>query len=394
MGVLVTYEDITESRRMEDELHKAQKLESLGLLAGGIAHDFNNLMGGIFGYIDLALATSQDGRVSGYLSSAIGGIDRARSLTGQLLTFSKGGAPVLETGDLASAIRNSCKFALSGSNVSCVIDIGENLWPCDFDGNQIGQVIDNIIINAQQAMPMGGSVVVSAKNVQAKAGEIGTLPAGSYVKVSILDSGIGIPQEILPRIFDPFFTTKQKGSGLGLSICHSIIMRHNGWIDVESAQGKGATFHIYLPASAVTPAAPPVPKHAPMHRGDGRILIMDDEELIRLSASKLAEVLGYSAVSTRNGKETVALLQEELKAGRSFAAVLLDLTIPGGMGGKEVVAEIRKINAEIPLFVLSGYSTDPVMTDPDKYGFTGSLCKPFTIGEMSELFNRHLKAKS
>src|SRR5271157_1405411 len=393
IGVLGTYEDITERKRMEEELHKAQKLESLGLLAGGIAHDFNNLMGGIFGNIDLALASSKDSIVSNYLSTAIGAIDRARNLTGQLLTFAKGGAPIREIGDLSPVIRNSSNLALSGSNVSCVFTMADDLWLCNFDKNQISQVIDNIVINAQQAMPMGSTVLISAINNILKTNEKGTLKAGNYVKISIKDSGVGIPESILPRIFDPFFTTKHKGSGLGLSICHSIVKKHDGWIDVESAPGKGATFHIYLPASLETSAQLSPQKPVSIHKGSGRILILDDEEIIRQSVGKMLNILGYSVECKRDGKETLAFLTEEIRAGRSFAAILLDLTIPGGMGGRAVALEIQKLNIKIPLFVTSGYSNDPVMSSPNNYGFTDSICKPFTIDEFAAMLNRHLQKR-
>ena len=391
IGVLGTYEDITERKRMEEELYKAQKLESLGLLAGGIAHDFNNLLGGIFSHIDLARAASKDGAVSNYLSTAVGAIERARNLTGQLLTFAKGGAPVLETGDLSPVIRNSSRLALSGSNVSCAFNIPDGLWSCNFDKNQIGQVIDNMVINARAAMPEGGVIIISVINISLKEGEKGALRAGNYVKISIHDDGIGIPEDVLPKIFDPFFTTKEKGNGLGLSICHSIVKRHDGWIDVESAPGKGTTFHLYLPASRKTSMELPPQKPASFHKGSGRILIMDDEEIIRQSVAKILDTLGYSVECRRNGKETLAFLTEEIKAGRSFSAILLDLTVPGGMGGKEVALEIRKLNIKTPLFVTSGYSNDPVMSNPNKYGFTDSICKPFTIDDLAAMLNRHLR---
>ncbi len=392
IGFIAVNRDITERNRMEHELRRAQKLESLGLLAGGIAHDFNNLMGGVFGYIDLALTCSKDGAVSQYLSSAMGAIDRARGLTGQLLTFSKGGAPVRETGDLAPVVRDACTFALSGSNVSCAVTMPEDLWACNFDKNQISQVIGNIVINAQQAMPAGGTVTVCAANTSLKAGEKGSLQAGAYVKISIHDEGTGIAEHILPRIFDPFFTTKQKGSGLGLSICHSIVRRHDGWIDAQPRQGKGATFHIYLPALSKASPYPAPPKAVSVHRGSGRILIMDDEEVILRSLAKIIGSMGYSVECRREGKETLAILNEEIRAGRPFDAIILDLTVPGGMGGKEVAAEIRKMNLGIPVFVASGYSNDPAVAHPDRYGFTDSICKPFTIDELAAMFNRHVHA--
>jgi two-component system, cell cycle sensor histidine kinase and response regulator CckA len=396
--ILSFFYDITDRIRAEEEhlkyeqqLQQNQKLESLGVLAGGIAHDFNNLMSGIFGYIDLARSSSKDKNVTGYLSTAMGIIDRARNLTQQLLTFAKGGAPVREIGSLVPVIREGSQFALSGSNVSCVLDIDERLWFCNFDKNQIGQVLDNILINAQQAMPMGGTISIAAKNISLRAEEKGNLQAGKYVKISVHDTGIGIPKEILPHIFDPFFTTKQKGSGVGLAISHSIVKRHGGSIEVESEPGNGTTFHIYLPASGETPATSFSSKPASIHRGIGRILIMDDEEIIRNSLEKILSSMGYSVVCRKDGAETLSFFVEETNAGRSFAAILLDLTVPGGMGGKETAVEIRKLNTDIPLFVTSGYSEDPVIADPENYGFTDSIRKPFTIEELTLMLGRYLK---
>jgi PAS domain S-box-containing protein len=248
--------DITERKKTEEEhlkyeqqLQQNQKLESLGILAGGIAHDFNNLMGGIFGYIDIANENSNDSHVSSNLSKAMDTIERARALTRQLLTFAKGGSPILQTGTLSPFLRETVQFALSGSNVSCRYDIPKELLACIFDVHQIGQVIDNLIINAQQAMPSGGTIEVSARNIMLEEKAHPKLPKGNYVKVAVKDGGIGIPEEIISKIFDPFFTTKSKGHGLGLATCYSIMKKHGGCIDVESEPGRGSTFTVYLPAS-------------------------------------------------------------------------------------------------------------------------------------------------
>lgn len=389
IGVVLVFRDITEKQKLLETSQRNQKLESLGILAGGIAHDFNNLMGGIFGYIDLARSASKDKNVSNYLSTVMGTLDRARSLTQQLLTFAKGGAPVQKTTLLFPIIQETAQFALSGSNISCRYDIAKNLWPCIIDKNQICQVIDNIIINAQQAMPAGGTVEMSARNISLGDKEHQMLQKGNYVRISIKDQGIGISKKMLSRIFDPFFTTKPKGHGLGLATCYSIINRHGGAIDVESVLDEGSTFHLYLPASpepAILDAVTGV-----KHNGSGRILIMDDEEIIRMYAEKSLTTLGYSVVCTKDGKETLNFFIEETNSGRSFAAIILDITIPGGMGGKETIVEIRKLNTEIPVFVVSGYSEDPAMADPANYGFTDSLCKPFTMAELSEMLNKNMK---
>jgi PAS domain S-box-containing protein len=384
-------QDITEQKRAEEALQRAQKLDSLGILAGGIAHDFNNLLGGIFGYIDLACGDSTEEPVISSLSKALSCMDRARGLTQQLLTFAKGGAPVKKPAQLFPFIQEAAQFALSGSDVTCRIDVTPDLWVCNVDKNQIGQVIDNLMINAQQAMPMGGIIDLAACNVPQGAKRPPALDAGNYVKISVKDRGIGMPPELLPRIFDPFFTTKAKGHGLGLSTCYSIIHRHGGCIDVESEPGKGSTFYIFLPASgeSVLPAAE---QAEAKHRGTGTILIMDDEESMRNAMRDILEMFGYRVVCKQDGRDAIGFFVEETKAKRKIAAMILDLTVPGGMGGKEAIGEIRKLCSEIPVFVVSGYAEDPVMANPSAYGFTASLCKPFRTAELARMLSRYLNA--
>ncbi len=382
--------DITQQKRMEEELQKSQKLESLGLLAGGIAHDFNNLMGGIFGYIDMASEDTKEPKVSSYLAKALTTIDRARALTQQLLTFAKGGAPIKKTERLFPFVQETAQFALSGSTVSASFQIQENLWSCNTDKNQIGQVIDNIIINAQQAMPTGGRIAVSAQNVSLTEKQHSTLAAGDYVKLSIKDQGVGIPQEFLPRIFDPFYTTKPKGHGLGLATCYSIVNRHGGCIEVESEPGKGSTFHVYLPAS-VNSVSAAAQESIATFRGTGTFLVVDDEEVVREVIGDMLESLGYSVILKVNGEDAVAWFTEEIKAKRTLAGMIFDLTIPGGMGGKEAIGEIRKLCLKTPVFVASGYAVDPVMSSPKDYGFSGSICKPFRKVKLVKMLGENMK---
>jgi PAS domain S-box-containing protein len=381
--------DITERKRMEEELQKAQKLDSLGILAGGIAHDFNNLLTGIYGYIELVRSVSKDEKAVEYLEETIATMARARALTQQLLTFAKGGAPVQRITPLLPLIQETVRFALSGSNVSCRFSLAKDLRQCNIDKNQIGQVIDNIIINAQQAMPDGGCIDVSAINVSLEGKERPSLAKGDYVMIAIRDRGIGMPKEVVHRIFDPFYTTKAKGHGLGLATCYSIIKRHGGYIDVESEPGKGSTFRVYLPASM----EPVVADTATIvkHRGVGTVMVMDDEDVIRNTLRKMLESLGYAVVCKNDGKEAIDFYMAETKAKRRFAAMIFDLTIAGGTGGIEAIEAIRKLNKEIPVFVVSGYTDDPVMNNPAAYGFTASICKPFTIAELSEMLNRFIK---
>jgi PAS domain S-box-containing protein len=381
-------ENITDRKRMEEELQKNQKLESLGVLAGGIAHDFNNLLAGIFGNIDLARSVSKDAQAIEYLKATLATMNRARALTLQLLTFAKGGAPVQKITPLIPFIQETARFALSGSNISCVFSMEENLRPCNIDKNQIGQVIDNIVINALQAMPSGGVIEISAGNILLGEKEHPSLVKGDYIKVSVKDTGIGIPKDIMPRIFDPFYTTKTKGHGLGLATCYSIIKRHGGAIDVESEPGKGSVFHVYLPASsqpASEDAAMPVVKQS----GGGTVIVADDEEILRVTVQKMLESIGYSAVCKNDGGEAVDFYVRETAAGRRVAAMIFDLTIPGGMGGVEAVQEIRKLDKDLPVFVASGYADNSVMKNPVRYGFTASICKPFTIAELSEMLKKN-----
>ncbi len=380
--------DITERKRMQETLQRAQKLESLGVLAGGIAHDFNNLLTGIFAYIDLARSVSKEAQTKEYLEATMATINRARSLTMQLLTFAKGGAPIQKTTPLVPFIQEAAQFALSGSNTSCKFFLAENLWSCNIDKNQIAQVIDNIVINAQQAMPNGGTIEIVAENISLEKKEHPPLDKGDYVKVSIKDFGIGIPKDIMPRIFDPFYTTKMKGHGLGLATCYSIITRHGGSIDVESEPGKGSTFHVYLPASleAVAANAGTVSRH----KGSGTVIVMDDEEVIRAALRQMLGSLGYSVVCKNDGKDAIDSYINETRVNNQLSAMILDLTVPGGMGGIEAVREIRKLNKDIPIFVASGYADDPVIKNPIEHGFTAGISKPFTIAELSEMLNRFI----
>jgi len=388
--------DITDLKRAESDklaveqyLQRAQRLESLGVLAGGIAHDFNNILTGIFGFTDLARSQAKDAMAVEYLSQAMESLDRAKALTQQLLTFSKGGVPIKKIASVSLLIRETCQFTLSGSNVKCNFFIPEDLWTCNIDRNQIGQVIQNLILNATQAMPMGGTIEVSAANVHLGARDHPTLKEGNFVVITIKDQGMGISEEMVSRIFDPFFTTKTKGHGLGLAISHSIISRHDGAINVQSELGKGAAFHIYLPAcegflveSAGNAAA--------RHTGTGRILVMDDEEGVRRLISRMLQSFGYSVIGKENGKDTLDFFMEETRNNRSFAAMILDLTIPGGMGGKEVAEEIRRTNSELPLFVASGYAENEIVAHPEEHGFTASIPKPFKMVELMELLEKHL----
>jgi PAS domain S-box-containing protein len=389
IGVVLVFRDTTEKQRLLANIQRADKLQSLGVLAGGLAHDFNNLLGGIFGYLELAMShIGPNEKSRRYVEKAMTTFNRAKDLTQQLLTFSKGGAPRRKTGALAPVLRENTLFALSGSNISPSFALADDLWLCDFDENQIGQVVDNLVINAQQSMPLGGSIIVAAQNVRLTAESSVPLAGGNYIRFSITDSGTGIPPNILPRIFDPFFTTKQKGSGLGLTTVYSIVEKHNGTITVDSKQDKGTTFHVYLPASEQK-IVEDRPQDDTKHRGNGRILVMDDEEAIRETTQDMLESLGYEVVCAQDAQEAIDCYETAAAGGTPFDAVIMDLTVPGGMGGKEGIRKLREKYPNVTAFVSSGYSNDPVLANPKDHGFTDKLQKPFRLDELSRLLHRY-----
>ena len=386
--VLIT--DITARRKLEEELVKAQKLESLGTLAGGLAHDFNNLLTSILGNIYLAKMDARPGDgIYERLDAAERASERARGLTQQLLTFSRGGAPLKVTISIRNAMRDIVSFALHGSKSNCEFSLPDDLWSIEADEGQLNQVINNLVMNADQSMPEGGTVTVSCRNRTLEADSGLPLPPGNYVTISVADRGTGIPTENLGKIFDPYFTTKQKGSGLGLATAYSIIKRHNGHIAVESVEGAGTTFHIYLPAlDRVLPAEPATA--GATRPGAGAILIMDDDEMVRETAGKVLAHLGYTAFYARDGAEAIAAYEQARAEGRPFDAVIMDLTIPGGMGGKEAVKRLRELDPSVKAIVSSGYSDDPVMANYAEYGFNGVVSKPYTIHKLGETIRKAL----
>lgn len=377
--------ELSEREKLEDEIIKARKLESIGVLAGGIAHDFNNILTSILGNISLVKHyLKSDEMLTKMISNAEMASLRAKDLTQQLLTFSKGGAPIKQSTSIAELVRDSVSFVLKGSNVKCNFCIQDDLFPVEVDVGQINQVINNLIINADQAMPDGGIITISCENAIISGKHPLSIKAGNYVKVSVSDQGIGIPEKYLSKIFDPYFTTKEKGSGLGLATTYSIINKHDGYINVESEVGMGTTFHLYIPASVTsTKAAAHEEMNVTIKNGQGKILVMDDEMLVRNTLQELISHLGYDVLCAKDGNETLSLYKEAIKNGSPFDLVIMDLIIPGGMGGKETIKKLIEIHPEVKAIVSSGYSNDPIMANFKTYGFSGVLKKPVTINELS-----------
>ena len=384
-GVVLVFRDITELRTLQEEQLKVAKLESIGILAGGIAHDFNNLLTAIMGNIGLARRyVEPQGKAFERLDEAEKASVRAKDLTQQLLTFSKGGAPIKKTAVISELIKETAAFALSGSDVRLELSLPEDLWAVEVDEGQMSQVIQNIVINANEAMPAGGTLHISARNTAIQRLGALPLPKGNYVQIDIKDEGIGMSKRQLARLFEPYYTTKQKGSGLGLATAYSIIKNHAGYITADSTQNVGTTFHIYLPASSKpTPVKKKSAREKPV-RGKGRILVMDDEEIIRLLLSRMLTLAGYHVEPTKDGAEAVELYRKAKESGQPFDAVILDLTVPGGMGGKGTVKKLLEIDPHAKVIVSSGYATDPIMSEYKKYGFSAVVTKPYSVSQMEE----------
>lgn len=395
IGVVLVFRDVTEKVHFAEEILKAKKLESIGVLAGGIAHDFNNILAAILGNLNLAKIQMADfPDTAQLLHQAEKASLRAKNLTQQLLTFAKGGAPVRQLTSIADIIRESASFVLRGSNVNCEFNLADDLWLGEIDPGQISQVIQNMVINARQAMPEGGTVTITCRN-RAKAKGYEDPDFAGFLEISLSDSGIGIPENYLDKIFDPYFSLKHQGSGLGLAICHSIVRNHNGRIEVKSSPGKGTTFTILLPAAKGTPSqSVPEEKAILTSARKAKILLMDDEEIVRTVVIKMLDHLGFAGVPAKDGEEAIRLYQEAGKSGKPFDAVIMDLTIPGGMGGKQAVKHLLAMDGTAKVIVSSGYSNDPIMADFQAYGFCAAIGKPFQIDELVRVFNQLLGSET
>ena len=397
IGLVLAFRDASDAIRIQEERTKASKLESLGLLAGGIAHDFNNILTAILGNISLARHTGLDEETDDALVAAEEACVRARQLTQQLLTFAKGGAPIKKSVGIDRIVMESIRMALSGATASWIADIDPALWAVHADEGQLIQVFNNVIINAKQAMPHGGRIGVKAENLSEPEDrwEFGLrVKAGPYVRVSIADEGVGISADDLPRIFDPYFSTKPTGTGLGLATSRSIVKNHGGYIAVGSEVGRGTIIQVCLPASLAKRRDEQPHTHLTTTTGSGRLLVLDDEQPIRRLAIRLLGALGYEATAVSTGSAAIEQYTRAREEGRPFDLVLLDLTIPGELGGSEVLRVLKTIDPDVKAIVVSGYAGDNVLANYRDYGFKAVVTKPFTIDELSatliEVANTHV----
>ena len=385
VGVVLVFRDVTDQVRVEAELQRVERLSSLGVMAGGIAHDFNNFLMGILGSLSMIQSISTEAQVQDLVVEGENAAMRARELTNQLLTFAKGGLPIRKPISITRLLRETIGFTLRGSKVGYTLAAPDDVWLVDIDEGQIGQVIGNLVINADQAMPGGGTIRIECRNHAVVEGNSLPLAPGRYVEVAIIDEGTGIPDGLLPRIFDPFFTTKQKGSGLGLSTSFSIVKKHDGHITVSSVLGEGSTFTVFLPASGVRPSSQPAAVAPPPSSRRVKVLVMDDDPTVREVVGHMLTALGSVVDVVRDGAEAIERVRDARLAGEQYDVVFLDLTVPGGMGGIEAVARIREIDGSVKVVASSGYSTDAVMSDFRAHGFDAALPKPYNMKMLKEL---------
>ncbi|MFQ5979960.1 MAG: response regulator [Candidatus Heimdallarchaeota archaeon] len=380
-------QELKKSLLVQERL-RFQKLESLGVLAGGIAHDFNNILLTIFSNIALAkMDIDPKSPAFEAIEESEKAYSRIKAQTRQLLTFAKGGVPIKEVASINRLLRKTAKFALSGSNLKLIFSISDDLWPVYVDSNQIGQIMHNLILNSQHAQPNGGIIEIKGENIVLGSDE--RIPGGQrnskWIKIALKDTGSGIPEKHLEKIFDPYFTTKHEGRGLGLATVYSILKNHGGHIKVKSAEGVGTTITFYLPASDKVPVKNEISEPTTPFTGERRILLMDDDEILLSSISRLLLRQGFKVKCARDGLEAIEMYKQALQSSQPYDAVIMDLVVPGGMGGKESMQKLIEIDPDIKAIVSSGYSDDPVMADYEKYGFCGVLPKPYKIRELATL---------
>ena len=387
LGVVIVFRDVTEKQRMEEELLTARKLESVGTLAGGVAHDFNNLLAVILGNISFAkMLTDPSNKIYERLTDAENATIKGKELTYRLLTFSRGSESSKKVASLKGIIKDSARLTLSGSNIKCTFSFPDDLQQVEIDEEQIRQVIHNIVLNAKETMSRGGKIKIRADNITLGPEDTIPLPEGNYVKISVEDHGGGISEEDLSRIFDPYFTTKEignvKGMGLGLAICYSIVKNHGGFMTAESQQGVGTIVHVYLPAYKDETHTAQIRREKPVYGGSCKVLYMDDENALREVAGEMLGHIGYNVEFARDGAEAIKMYSDAVTTEKPFDIVIMDLTIPDGMGGAEAAQKLYEIDPRVKAIVSSGYTNDPIIKDFKKYKFSGVITKPFDVDEL------------
>jgi len=392
MGYIYIVQDITDRKRVEEELVRVEKLRGLSTLAGGIAHDFNNILTSVLGNLSLAKLYGDDpGKLQTILERTEQAARKATGLTTQLLTFSKGGEPIQRQVEVRELLRGALDFALSGSNVNYRLQLAKNIYPVSIDLDQMNQAVQNIIINAVQAMPEGGTLIVTAENmIIDRSNRVPGLAGRYYVRIRFADQGVGISEEELSKVFDPFFTTKASGSGLGLATTYSIVRRHKGAVSLESTPDEGTTVIIYLPAEITSDEEPVTTATGLSGATRGRVLVMDDESGIREVCTEFLHYLGFEAVEAEDGETACRMYKEAHQAGEPIDAVIMDLTIPGGMGGQEAIRELLQYDENVRAIVSSGYSTSPVMANYRDYGFRGVVSKPYQMEDLKKVLEQVL----
>ncbi|MBU0677172.1 MAG: PAS domain S-box protein [Verrucomicrobia bacterium] len=387
-AMLVQIRDVGARRKAEQEAVRSAKVESLELVAGGVAHDFNNILTAVIGNLSFVrLEQTLNERASAALNDAELAAARAQSLTQQLLSFAKGGPPTKKVGSLSEVIRDTIQFILSGSRSKCHFIIPDDLWSVNMDEGQISQVIENLAINASQSMSEGGNLFIHVENLVLDERDVQNLPnlqPGKHVRITLTDEGCGIPADVLVRIFDPYFTTKENGNGLGLAVCRDVIRKHDGYINVRSTAGKGTIFTIYLPALGLTATDASQEKKV-IKRGSGRVLVMDDEESIRMVLKRMLQKLGYEADMCPDGEAAVRLYREAMESNHPYGAVLLDMTIVGGMGGEATFEQLKEMDPSVKAIVSSGYVDNEMLTQYIGKGFTGAAPKPYSAQKLSQI---------
>jgi signal transduction histidine kinase/ActR/RegA family two-component response regulator len=384
--------DIDDRRKMEEEIIRSEKMKSIGILAGGIAHDFNNLLAVMLGNVSLIRVGGVRGE---RLHHLIGEVEKAciksRDLTRELMTFTRNVEVVAGDVPVGEIIRESAEFTLHGSNIRCEIDIVTGTRAVRGDRSQIKRALHNIFLNARQAMPEGGVIRVRCSGVNLKGSDNIPLVDGEYIEIEISDNGVGIPSEIQDRIFDPFFSTREDGRGIGLAACDSIIRKHRGHILFESEPGEGSTFYIYLPASDELPGREDTPDGEVL-KGSGKVMVVDDEESIRKMAEEMLEALGYTADTASGGEEALRLYRKGMEEDNPYHVVIIDLTIPGEKGGREILRDLIDLDGGVRAIVSSGYSEGDVIANYREYGFAGRLAKPYRMRGISQVLKEVIQS--